>query len=181
MYKILLRLSILGCIFPISSQAALIDLSTATASAGNTYLPATPTYLPENAIDGDYNTSWNGGGFGGNSALTYLDIDLNALYDIGVVTPYSVGGGNTFTILTRKLDSDPWVQFGIGNGTSSFPTVSGSATARYVRYNVISGNQWAHLTEITIDGNISTVPVPAAVWLFGSGLLGLVGVARQRL
>ncbi|MDT8283315.1 MAG: VPLPA-CTERM sorting domain-containing protein [Gammaproteobacteria bacterium] len=26
----------------------------------------------------------------------------------------------------------------------------------------------------------SAVPVPAAVWLFGSGLLGLVGVARRR-
>jgi len=28
--------------------------------------------------------------------------------------------------------------------------------------------------------NITAVPVPAAVWLFGSGLLGLVGVARRR-
>ena len=27
---------------------------------------------------------------------------------------------------------------------------------------------------------ISAVPVPAAVWLFGSGLMGLVGVARRR-
>jgi len=27
---------------------------------------------------------------------------------------------------------------------------------------------------------ISAVPVPAAVWLFGSGLLGLVGVARRK-
>jgi hypothetical protein len=27
---------------------------------------------------------------------------------------------------------------------------------------------------------INNVPVPAAVWLFGSGLLGLVGVARRR-
>ena len=25
----------------------------------------------------------------------------------------------------------------------------------------------------------SVVPVPAAVWLFGSGLLGLVGIARR--
>jgi hypothetical protein len=28
--------------------------------------------------------------------------------------------------------------------------------------------------------NVSAVPVPAAVWLFGSGLLGLVGVARRK-
>jgi hypothetical protein len=26
----------------------------------------------------------------------------------------------------------------------------------------------------------SAVPVPAAVWLFGSGLVGLIGVARRR-
>ncbi|BAZ94969.1 hypothetical protein TspCOW1_32210 [Thiohalobacter sp. COW1] len=29
-------------------------------------------------------------------------------------------------------------------------------------------------------GTTAPVPVPAAVWLFGSGLLGLVGVARRR-
>jgi len=32
------------------------------------------------------------------------------------------------------------------------------------------------LNEITF----SPVPIPAAVWLFGSGLIGLVGVARRR-
>ena len=30
------------------------------------------------------------------------------------------------------------------------------------------------------DFDAAAVPVPAAVWLFGSGLLGLVGVARRR-
>ena len=30
------------------------------------------------------------------------------------------------------------------------------------------------------SGDVSTVPVPAAVWLFGSGLLGLVGLARRK-
>lgn len=30
------------------------------------------------------------------------------------------------------------------------------------------------------DGNISAVPLPAAVWLFGSGLLGLIGLSRRR-
>jgi hypothetical protein len=27
---------------------------------------------------------------------------------------------------------------------------------------------------------LTTVPVPAAAWLFGSGLLGLAGIARRR-
>jgi hypothetical protein len=30
------------------------------------------------------------------------------------------------------------------------------------------------------DGSISQVPLPAAAWLFGTGLVGLVGVARRR-
>jgi hypothetical protein len=30
------------------------------------------------------------------------------------------------------------------------------------------------------SAQISAVPVPAAVWLFGSGLIGLVGIARRR-
>ena len=38
--------------------------------------------------------------------------------------------------------------------------------------------------QLHLSGTIGTappaVPVPAAVWLFGSGLLGLVGVARRR-
>ncbi len=34
--------------------------------------------------------------------------------------------------------------------------------------------------EFTGAGLVSAVPVPAAVWLFGSGLLGLVGVARRK-
>jgi hypothetical protein len=29
-------------------------------------------------------------------------------------------------------------------------------------------------------GEASAVPVAAAVWLFGSGLLGLVGIARRK-
>jgi hypothetical protein len=40
-------------------------------------------------------------------------------------------------------------------------------------------------TRITlgINGNdpvLQTVPMPAAIWLFGSGLLGLIGVARRK-
>jgi len=49
------------------------------------------------------------------------------------------------------------------------------------------GTTWGgfNLTQYSEEWNIkitftSAVPVPAAVWLFGSGLAGLVGVARRR-
>jgi len=30
------------------------------------------------------------------------------------------------------------------------------------------------------DGDVAAVPIPPALWLFGSGLLGLVGIARRK-
>lgn len=30
------------------------------------------------------------------------------------------------------------------------------------------------------DGDVGAVPIPAAVWLFGSGLLGLMGISRRK-
>ncbi|VAW68714.1 hypothetical protein MNBD_GAMMA09-1859 [hydrothermal vent metagenome] len=36
------------------------------------------------------------------------------------------------------------------------------------------------LYEFRLEGTVSSVPLPAAVWLFGSGLLGLAGVVRRR-
>lgn len=34
--------------------------------------------------------------------------------------------------------------------------------------------------RLSLTGVVSEVPVPAAIWLFGSGLLGLVGTSRHR-
>jgi len=38
----------------------------------------------------------------------------------------------------------------------------------------------AYFDNVTISTEVSAVPVPAAVWLFGSGLVGLIGLARRK-
>lgn len=40
----------------------------------------------------------------------------------------------------------------------------------------LTGNHGFHATL-----NLAPVPIPAAVWLFGTGVIGLVGVARRRM
>lgn len=37
------------------------------------------------------------------------------------------------------------------------------------------------IDEFGISGSVSAVPVPATVWLFGSGLIGLIGMKRKSL
>ena len=38
-----------------------------------------------------------------------------------------------------------------------------------------------YFDNISVTADVNAVPVPAAAWLFGSGLLGLVGVARRKI
>jgi hypothetical protein len=51
-------------------------------------------------------------------------------------------------------------------------------------FDVEAGRKY--VVELEVEANIDTyfspspVPVPAAVWLFGSGLIGLVGIARRK-
>ena len=47
----------------------------------------------------------------------------------------------------------------------------------YQNYNFKSVSFYGWAVQ---SGDVSAVPVPAAVWLFGSGLLGLIGVARRK-
>jgi len=51
--------------------------------------------------------------------------------------------------------------------------------------NLFAGNLYINVHTVTnpggeIRGQIQVVPIPAAFWLFGSGLLGLVGIARRK-
>ncbi len=59
-----------------------------------------------------------------------------------------------------------------GEGAWLFVMADGWQTTGY--------NQDDRYTWAVHDGDIGAVPIPSAVWLFGSGLLGLIGIARRK-
>lgn len=62
------------------------------------------------------------------------------------------------------------------------PLADGTTQAGFIFYSALPNSPFiAFGTNGVIgQGNTNVVPVPAAVWLFGSGLIALVGVARRR-
>ena len=78
------------------------------------------------------------------------------------------------------LNADPtvWTSF-VFSGTTG-PDVSGGVT---LQLGATTGGGDGSFADVFYDNiviDVAAVPVPAAVWLFGSGLIGLVGVARKR-
>jgi hypothetical protein len=48
------------------------------------------------------------------------------------------------------------------------------------RFEFTSSNTFFDLHQIVNAGTASPVPLPSAIWLFGSGIMGLVGIARRK-
>lgn len=59
---------------------------------------------------------------------------------------------------------------------TSDATPTGAATVK-----PFTGATWKMNTDGSLVYEVAAVPIPAAVWLFASGIVGLVGVARRRL
>jgi hypothetical protein len=48
------------------------------------------------------------------------------------------------------------------------------------RFSLNGGSTWQNLSTQNLE-QLAPVPVPAAVWLFGSGIIGLIGMRRKSL
>lgn len=68
-----------------------------------------------------------------------------------------------------------WSSTEYAPNTSSFAWGFGAGDGYQYAYNK-SNTYYAWAVH---PGDVAVVPVPAAAWLFGSGLLGLIGVARR--
>jgi len=85
--------------------------------------------------------------------------------------------GTEFGIGFYSLDGSLYSSLDYQNLPPELSAVDGGFI--YIEQADASGNtQFLALGQLT--ATTAVVPVPAAVWLFGSGLLGLIGIARRK-
>jgi hypothetical protein len=78
----------------------------------------------------------------------------------------NTAGNNAGTVfLLASTDND-------GDGTLGIPQVAGSPFGPCCGYGGFNFN-------FNMQGTLAPIPVPAALWLFGTGLAGLFGIARR--
>ncbi len=152
--------------------AGLVFGVTTTAGASHS---GAPTAGDTNKIDAPW-------AFFGNTGSDYNNVAIAGSTTSGVnmsgwtvtwngIPAINMGGSAWGTGFTSGVGNLVWN--GVNHGAY---TLDYHATVPLGDPSGFGGVQYAlHLT-----GTVSTVPVPAAAWLMGSGLVGLVGVARRK-
>lgn len=144
-------------------------------------------------VGGDYSAT------GGSDLSDATDITLTTVYANGgtgdvdgtfdMFTPGGTGGSasltafspvtNFFTVAGWQLDLS---SLSVIDQTTDLLTLSGTGVLSGNGFDATNAN-WSFSAQDASSYSMSVttvVPVPAALWLFGSGLLGLVCVARRK-
>ena len=104
----------------------------------------------------------------------------NMFYNVLGGTAYSdiaVSHNANYDLFSNIVSGFYWSEtdFETDEGTSAWTFRFDRGEQRTFNKSIVDFYAWA-----VHDGDVSAVPVPAAVWLFGSGLIGLVGFARHK-
>ena len=102
-------------------------------------------------------------GFRYQNLTTNITLNNGDSYRIGALVPKNHELVNGVSSITSTSITVGATHYFTGGGTLSYPSTVSSGKA-YITSNML----------------ISAVPIPGAIWLFGSGLLGLIGVARRK-
>jgi len=144
---------------------------------------------------------WNAGTAGGGSATKgggsgYTANAGDATWTSSGISPWTAGGAfNTtvsdsvqigsigfYTFSSINLVSD--IQNWVNNPDSNFGWVirgnelTNSSSKRFSS-SENTGGGGANVPTLNVEYQATVVPVPAAIWLFGSGLIALIGFSRR--
>lgn len=129
--------------------------------------------LPSNLVTLDFGANANGPFLTG---VAYNDLDANNFYTPGEglagvsILAYHAGTTN-LAGSTTSLDAGGYA-LNLGNGAYDLQ-INGTLGQMFVPGIVLSGQ------NVKLDYTAATVPLPAATWLFGSTLIGMVGMRRR--
>jgi hypothetical protein len=180
-----------------------MTLSSSTASGGGSIY----TLDWSGTIDATYSYLLHAApSFDGGTEMT-LDLDFGSLAQNNGVSPlafslFNTAGDRTGLNLTgisagtgdtSFLSTDVATLTNLLQGTSSnynalFNTSTvGNYSASYTLYlsdylptGAASDTQYTYTMQLNLTGIVTAVPLPAAVWLFGSGMLGMIVIARRK-
>jgi len=107
-----------------------------------------------------------------DAASLGLDASLGGVLDVN----------GDFKVLLNALLMNTGTSFSYNNGSGFVTCSTGDWCHALKVYDNLNGKSPSSTLYTSYDNAFysSPVPVPAAVWLFGSGLVGLIGVARRR-
>lgn len=100
-----------------------------------------------------------------------IEMDLSSLFGNWANIDFNIGTGKSDGV-TSALASGTWNPLTNAYTLSWVTIVDNSVGGPCLPTNCTA--------EFLFEGTANAVPLPAAVWLFGSGLIGLAGVARQK-
>jgi|SRR3989344_2847638 len=152
--------------------------------------------FPTDGYTSDHGPIDMGWGFFCNTGLHFTTSAVDVVTDSGTtktldfsgwrvswngIAEINMGGGTQ--VVTSKT-GNVTLDNGSGLATITCSTSSCSATSSWtLDYSAVvpvGDPSGFGGTPYTLHLSYTAVPVPAAVWLFGSGLLGLVGIARRK-
>ena len=198
---ILINLALLG--FSANSFASLVSNGSfengAFINEGSNYMELSPG---ETSLSG-----WTI--VNGNVAWGLSPTDGHSASDgVGLVDLSSFGSASSTGTVEQELSTGIGTQYlfsfdikvalsGVSLGGSSLALSQGGTSGAWTNYtslftassalsllSIANGNPGSSIVFIdnvsVTETNVPTVPVPAAVWLFGSALVGLIGFGKRR-
>lgn len=92
----------------------------------------------------------------------------------GCTQPYEYAPLNAEEVSLYLVGSSSWFSGG------ALPTIPNNVSALFSASILTTGVETGSMLGTVNSSTVSAVPVPAAAWLLGSGLIGLAGAARKR-
>jgi hypothetical protein len=111
-------------------------------------------------------------GDNGHKADKYLDGSELALITIK-------GKGHNDDVQSKPLEIDNFKWYDLNLNVTKYLIQNGRENDFTATLKASLGDFWYKNAKIVVDYDIKAVPVPAAIWLFGSALFGLTGMKRK--